>query len=213
MAISVLSVADSQRRGRGVSIVLAHEDHRQLLHAGEVERFVKRAVIDRAVAEERHGDLVGSAGPRAQAQSDRRRQSAAHEAVGAEQSDGQFVKMHAAAAPAAAAAGLAIELGQHLLGRHALGQRVAVAAVRAGNPIVGSQMRANPDRRGFLADVEVNESRHFSLAIHVLRGQLEAANEHHLLVQSQQARGVQNYSASRFGRRSGYSCAHGSDLK
>ena len=56
------------RRGRelGVAVVLAEEDHRQLPHRGEVDRFVERAVRDRAVAEERDRDaaVVRAAAPR-----------------------------------------------------------------------------------------------------------------------------------------------------
>ena len=165
-----------QRCGRGVEIIFAHEHDRQLLHAGQVDRFVKGAVIHRTIAKKSHRHLVGAARARAQAQADRGRQPAADEAIRAEQARVELIEVHAAASAAAAAARAAIELGQHFLRRHPLGQRVAVAAVGAGHPVVAPQVGTNADGRGFFADVEVDEARHLALAVDVLGRELEAAN-------------------------------------
>ena len=52
--------------------------------------------------------------------------------------------MHGSAASAVAAGGLAGQFGQQQLGRNALGQRVAVAAVRAGDPVVPPRWAMTP---------------------------------------------------------------------
>ena len=45
---------------------------------------------------------------------------------------------------------------------------MAVAAVRAGDPIVGAQMGTDADGGRFLADVEVQEAGHLPLFVDVL---------------------------------------------
>ena len=88
---------------------------RRFLHAGEIDRFVKRAVIDRSVAEEADGHLVDAAGARAEPQADRAGDAAADETVGAEQAVLLGIDVHAAAAAAATAADLGVQLGHHLM--------------------------------------------------------------------------------------------------
>ena len=64
-------------------------------------------------------------------------------------------QVHAAAAPARNAGRPAEELGDQFARRHALGQRVAVAAVGAEDDVVGAQVRADADGDRLLADVGV----------------------------------------------------------
>ena len=42
----------------GESVVLTNEEHRQFLQGGEVQAFVKRSLLDRAVSEERRDDSL-----------------------------------------------------------------------------------------------------------------------------------------------------------
>src|SRR5579859_618254 len=49
---AVGGLAGSERRVDGVQVVLADEDHGQAAKRGEVDRFVKNAFLDRALAEE-----------------------------------------------------------------------------------------------------------------------------------------------------------------
>ena len=77
------------------------------------------------------------------------------DAAGAHHADFGREQVHAAAAAARAAGRAAEQLGDQLARRHALGQRVAVAAVRAEDGVVGSQMRAHAGGDRFLADVGV----------------------------------------------------------
>jgi len=63
------------------------------------------------------------------------RNAGADDAVGAVDAVLGIVKMHASAASGAAAGGLGKEFGHEGARGHALGQRVTVAAVGAGDPI------------------------------------------------------------------------------
>ena len=93
--------------------------------------------------------------------------------------------MHGAAAPAATAIALAIQLSHQGIGRHTLGQRMAMATVCAGDPVGLAQMRTNPDARGLLADVEVQKTRRLAFSAGDLGSELEPTQQQHLFVQPQ----------------------------
>ena len=152
VAISGLSVIDLQRRRGRVEVVLADEHRRRLLHRGEVQPLVEAAVVGGAVAEEGDADVVGPALPGAHADADGMADAGSDDAVGAEQPDRAVVEMHGAAAAAADAVRLAEQLGHDAAGIGALGERMAVAAMRRGHPVGRPQMRADADARRFLAD-------------------------------------------------------------
>jgi hypothetical protein len=174
---------------RGVEVVLAHQHRGRALHAGEVDRLVERRMVDGAVAEERDRHAVGAAIPGADRCAHRGRDAGADQAVGAEQAGRAVVEMHRAAAPAAAAVALAVELGHQRARRHALGERVAVTAMRRGDPVAGPQMGADADRSRLLADIEVEEAGRLALAAGDLRRKLEAAQQHHLAIEPHQVGG------------------------
>ncbi len=117
------------RRELGVPVVLAEEDHRQLPHRGEVDRFVERALGHRAVAEERHRDTaVGSELGRRRC-SHRDRQAGGDDPVGAEDADARIGDVHRTPAPAVRALVLGHQLGEHPERVETLGDAVAVAAM------------------------------------------------------------------------------------
>ena len=93
--------------------------------------------------------------------------------------------------PPERAVALAEQLRHQRLGRHALGERMAVAAMRAGDPVGPAQMRADADRRRFLADIEMQEAGRLAAAAGGLRHLLEAAEQHHLLVEAQHRFGIE----------------------
>ena len=186
MAISGLSVIDLQRRGRRVEVVLADEDRRRTLHGGEVQRLVKAAMIGGAVAEEGDADVVAPLLAGAHADADGMADAGGDDAVGAEQADRAVVEMHRAAAAAADAVGLAEQLGHHTSGIGALGQRVAVTAMRGGHPVGRPQMRADADAGRLLADIEMQKAGRLALAAGDLGDAFEAAQQHHPLEQIEQ---------------------------
>ena len=177
-----------ERRRRRIEIVLADEDRRRLLDAGEVERFMEAAMVGGAVAEEGDADVV--AAPRAgrHAGADGVADAGGDDAVGAEQADRAVIEMHGAAAAAAAAVALAEQLRHQDVGIHALGERVAMAAMGRGDPVGGREMRADADGGRFLANIEMQESGRLALAAGGLRHALEPAQQHHLLVEVEQGR-------------------------
>ena len=69
------------------------------------------------------------------------------DAAGAHQADLGSEQVHAAAAAVRAAGRPAEQLGDQLPRRHALGQGVPVAAMRAEDHVVRAQMRAHARRR------------------------------------------------------------------
>ena len=171
----MLSGRHADRRRRGVEVVLADEDGGRLLHAGEVDRFVEAGVVDRAVAEEGDTDAAGLAEDGADADARGVADAGADDAVGAEQADRAVVEMHRAAAAAATAVALAEELGHQDARVHALGERVAMAAMGRRHPVQRREVGADADRRRLLADVEMQEARGLALAAGDLGDALEAA--------------------------------------
>ena len=143
-------------------VVLADEKHWQLPDGGHVEPLVEGAVVDGAVAEEGHrhaagvllgitvsGELEGVAAARGL------EDARAHDAARAEHADLGREEVHAAAAAAGAAGRPAEELGDEVARRHALGKRVAVAAVRAEDDVGGSEVAADTGSDRLLAHVSM----------------------------------------------------------
>ena len=90
--------------------------------------------------------------------------------------------MHAAAPAATAARLLGIEFRHERAGRHAFGQRVAVPPMGAGDPVLMSQVGANPHGRRLLPHVKVDETGHFPFFVKNPGGLLEMTEQEHFLV-------------------------------
>ena len=80
--------------------------------------------------------------------------------------------------------------------RDALGQRMAVPAMRGGDPVGGAEVRADSDCGRLLADVEMQEAGRFALAAGDLRGAFETPQEHHRLVEAEQCAAVETLRAA-----------------
>ena len=180
-----------QRCGGGIEVVFADEDQRGVLDAGEIDRLVKRPVVDGPVAEEGHGYLVGSTDLGTYPQSHGPGQPAADDPVGSEQPIIRGEQMHRAATAAADTRPLAEQLRQDRPRRNPFGQGVSVTAVGAGDPIVATQMRDHPHGRCLLANVQVDESGKLTVLVKRLYGLLEPPQKHHLPIQFQQLLVVQ----------------------
>src|SRR5215468_10139511 len=90
--------------------------------------------------------------------------------------------MHRAALAAAEAILLAEDLRHHRLLVAALGDAVAVAAMRAGDGVAVVEMHADADARCLLAGVELHEARNVAGRELVMHGILELADHAHPLV-------------------------------
>ena len=128
------------RREFAVAVVLADEEDRQLVQRGHVRRFVERAFVGRAVAEERNGDVLRLLEFLRERRADRDRRAAADDAVRAEHAEFHVADVHAAAFALAVAGRAAEQLGEHPIELAAFCDQVAVAAVRAGDLVVVRQM-------------------------------------------------------------------------
>ena len=90
--------------------------------------------------------------------------------------------MHRAAFAAAVAGLLAQQFGEHTVQRGALGQAMAVAAVRAGDVIVLPQSLADSDGNRLLANVKVGDARHARAGVELVGRLLKRAYFDHLLI-------------------------------
>ena len=136
----------ADRRVLHVQVVLAHEDRRQLVHGGEVERLVEGADVRRPVTEEGHGDLVGAAQPGRPRRPVGDAQVGADDGVAAHHPVLDAGQVHRTALAAEQAGAPPEHLGDDRSRRHAAGDRVAVAAVGGERVVVGAQGHA--ERRG-----------------------------------------------------------------
>src|SRR5262249_37326109 len=99
--------------------------------------------------------------------------------IGAQHTDRKIGNVHRAALALAIARGAAKEFGHHFLDISALGNAMAVAAVRTGNIIGRLEVRTNGHSHGFLTNVGMQGPHDFALAGLVFRLLLKQADAPH----------------------------------
>ena len=119
----------TRARGGGKAVVLAHEQDRQLPHAGPVQPFQERPAVDGAVAEDAGDDFPALLQAHRMRRAHRDQDVGADHAVGAEHADLEVGDMHGAALAVAGAALAPEQLAHHGERVGTLGDGVAVAAV------------------------------------------------------------------------------------
>ena len=174
-------------RERRDAVVLAHEQHRQLVEHRPVQPFEERPAIDRAVAEHAGRDRVRLLHLQALRGADRDRDAARHHAVRAEHADGKIRDVHRAALAAAIAVRAAVKLRHHALRVGALGDGVAVAAMVRRDAVVDAQIDADAGRDRFLPDRDMQRPRDFARLVRLERGLLEGADARHRRIEAGQA--------------------------
>src|SRR3989442_1766875 len=117
------------------------------------------SLVRRAVAEERDRDLIRCANACREPRTGGKRDAAADDRVRAEHAAGEVRDVHRASASLAEPVLAAVDLGHHRVEVAALGDAVAVAAVRARDVVVVAQVRADARGDRLLADVHVHEAR------------------------------------------------------
>ena len=105
--------------------------------------------------------------------------AAADDGVGAQVAGSRVGNVHRSAFAPAVPGFFAEQLREHELGRGSLGQAVPVAAMRAGDVIVGPQRGTDADGNRLFADIQVRQARHQSSRIEVIGMLLEQANSEH----------------------------------
>src|SRR5207249_11526105 len=164
------------RRVLAIEVVLAYIDDRQLPERGHVHRLVEQSLPQRPIAEEAHRDLTAAAHLRRQRGAGRDARGAADDRVGAEVARLRIRGVHRAALAAAVARLLAEQLGEHAVDRRALGQAVAVTAMRARDEVVAAQRLADADGHGLLAYIKVGQARHLGALVELVHLLLEGAD-------------------------------------
>ena len=144
--------------GERVLVVLADEDHRQLPHRRQVERFVEDALVGGAVAEEGDRHLVRPLQLGGEAGAGGERHGRAHDAVRAHDVELHVGDVHGAAEALAIAGLAAHQLRHHAVDARTLGDAVAVAAVIGGDDVVVAQRRADAGGDRLLALVAVGRA-------------------------------------------------------
>jgi hypothetical protein len=86
------------------------------------------------------------------------RRAGAENAVGPHHALRQVGDVHRPALAAARAGRLAVDLGHHLLHVDTLGNAVAMAAMRRGDPVIVVEMHHDPGRRGLFPGIEMDEA-------------------------------------------------------
>ena len=185
-----------------IAVVLAHEQHRQIVDPGPVEPFQEGAAIDRAIAKETRHHHVFAKQPLALRRTGGNRQAGRHDAVGAQHADRKIGDVHRAALAVAGAAGAAEQLSHHRQWIGALGQSVAVAAMGAGNQVGPAQIAADAGRDRFLTDRQMRSAGDQPFLGGPVGGFLEGADARH--------RGVETKDSLR--RRRDGCCWHGTGL-
>ena len=169
-------------RGRrfGPAVVLEHEHRRHLPELAEVQRLVERPRVRSAVTEERDRNARLVPPLKRERCTDDPGDPTRDDGVGAEVPDLDVVKVHRAAIALRAALDLPVELRHDPLDRRALGDGMAVRAVRRRDDVVALERGADPDRRRLLADRDVQEPGQLARAEPLLDLLLEAADQQHL---------------------------------
>src|SRR5207253_7815073 len=180
---SLRDVVDSERalhrEALGVLVVLADIDGRQLPYRGEVQRLMKRTLVDRAVAEERDRDLVGAELLGGERSARRDGDPAADDPVRAEVALRRVRDVHRAAPAAAVPRFPAEKLGEHLAEVCALRDAVPVTTMRGGDPVVVVKVGAHAGGDRLLSGVAVDRPPDLVLAEELCCALLERADRPH----------------------------------
>ncbi len=155
-----------------------------------IHHFVEHALAERAFAEEADRDLAG-----AQALGRKRRAggdagAAADDGVGAQVAGVGIGDVHGAAFTLAIAGFFAKQLGEHAVDRRAFREAMAVAAMRAGDVVVGTERLADADGDGFLTYIEVSEAGHQGAGVEIVDLFFEQPDHQHPAVHAEQAFGA-----------------------
>ena len=126
------------RGAHPVEVVLEDEDDRQPPERRQVHRLAEVAGVRGAVAEHADGDVVGALVVGGEREPGGERQVAADDPVAAHEPALAVEDVHRAAAPARGPVDAAEELGHHVLGVGAAGDRVPVGAVGADQVVASA---------------------------------------------------------------------------
>ena len=173
-----------------IAVVFADQQQGQFPQGGDVQRLHEHALVGRAVAEEAHGNPPLAVQLRGEGRAGADGQAGADDAVGADDAFGEIGHVHGAAHAFADPGLKCIDFRQHGLRVAALGQVMAVAAVRAGNRVAVIQVRTHARGDGLLTDVQVYAAGQFAGMEIIPQPFLGAPDQHHGPVHGQHLPGI-----------------------
>src|SRR5207248_11035687 len=157
------------RGSHGKEIVLANKNHRQLEESGEVQRFMKGALIDGAVAEKAKSNAIFTSIFASESEAAGQRHMGRHNGVSTVHVMFFIKEMHRTAQPAGTA-GIFAEKFRHTgIGAGTAGQSVGMIAIGGDDVIVETRGRDGAGHDCFLADVQMTKTADF-LSLILLAG-------------------------------------------
>src|SRR6185312_16120069 len=154
---------------------------------------------DRPIAKEGHGDAIAFEKLEGIAGAGGLQNVRPDDAARAHEADFGREEVHAAAAAPRAPRFAAVQFGDELQRRDALGEGVAVAAVGAEDHVAGPQRRAHAHGHGFLTHVSMASPVDQPALVRLRQLLFAAANQHHLPVQPEQFLGLRKLDGVRHG--------------
>ena len=167
-------------------VVLAYVDQWQFPEHGDVGGLIPDALVDGAIAEERHADTPFALALGSEGTAGGDANSPAHDAIRTQDAKRDIRDMHFAAFPAAVAGDSAHNFCHHRFHPPAFGDDMTMAAVGTGDGVIQAQGCTHTHRRGFLSIRQVGQTGHQAPAINVKNGLLEGPDGEHLAVDFEQ---------------------------
>src|SRR5579875_783864 len=150
-----------------------------------IHRLERCALVETAVADERHSDAAGlERFCRKRGATDKWRTST-HDPVGTHHPLGHVGDVHRSALASAKTAFAPVYLFHHRLHITSLGDTVAVSPMGARDIVHFGQIHAHADRTCLLAGVEVNESWYFAAGEFAMNAVFELPDRAHLMIRCQ----------------------------
>src|SRR5260370_4215172 len=156
-----------------IHIVFAGVDHAELPELGDVHDFIEDALPERAFAQQADANsaVANLLGRKCRARGNAR--TAADDGIGAKISRGRIGNVHGSALAAAVAGLFAEQFGKHAIGLRALGEAMTMAAMRAGDVVIGPQRFADSHGDGLFTFVKVGEAGHKRAKVEIVGVLLE----------------------------------------
>src|SRR5438105_299188 len=163
----------------GEKVIFADENDRQFVEGGEIQCFVKSALIDRAISEKTKGEAVFVSVLAGESQPAGERDVRADNRMPAVHVMSLIEKMHRSAQTAGATSFLAEKFGHASIGRRPTSEGMGVVAICSDQVIIVTNRCDRASHDGLLSNIEMTEPADFLRLILLTRTFLKTPNEQH----------------------------------
>src|SRR5207248_651368 len=146
------------RSAHGEEVVLANENDRQLVKRSQIERFVERTLVNRAIAKKTKRDAIFISIFAREGQSRGERDVRADDGMSAVHVVAAIEKMHGSAETARATGFLAEQLGHTRISARSARERMSVIAISGNDVVVTTRSGNRAADDCFLANVKMAEA-------------------------------------------------------